>query len=195
MKIVDKPWYEIIFDHWAQICLLLGIASFIIQKYVDFVIKKREVEYTFKIKKEEIQFSGLQENKILEIKSFFKSYQLLAIALQQYLHQTYFGEHSQEIFKKIDESVTEKFIDFEYNLMTIKLFMDRKDIVTLDEITKTLSTVRTNLTMWHINARNKNPSISPDNLEDILNVIFPKTLPELMTKIEESLRKSNNLID
>ena len=50
------------------------------------------------IKKKEISFTKIQENKLLEAKEFFKSYQSLRISLESFFNQTRFGKHSIDIF-------------------------------------------------------------------------------------------------
>lgn len=90
---------EFIENYWAQVAIIIGIIVFIVQK-----------SYELKLKKKEIKFSRVQENKIIEIKAFYKSYQLLEMATKEYLHQTEFGEHSEEIFDRIKKT-------FEKNLL------------------------------------------------------------------------------
>lgn len=176
-----KEWYDVIFDHWAQITVLLGIIGFFFQKAIES-----------KMKKAEIRFSRLHENKILEIKTYYKSYQLLEIALQDYFNQIYHGVHSSEIFKEIHSKIIDKFIDFEYNSMIIKLFIDTEDVVTVDEILNTFLSINKDLRSWLISGNFDNPISETDRLEKIRNVVFPETLPTLIKKIEISLRKNFN---
>ncbi len=187
IQVIQKEWYDIVFDHWAQIAFFLGFIGFCIKTFVDLEMKKRE-----------IRFSRVQENKILEIKNYYKSYQLLEIALQRYLRQTYHGEHKQEIFDEITKEILDKFIDFEYNSMTVKLFLEEEDINTINEIMETFSLVNKYLRLWHVHVNDKysnyvNKKDDDGNLEKIKNVIFPETLPALIKKIEISLRKNFNL--
>jgi len=89
-----KTWYQIVIDNWAQITVIVGVIGFIISKVIEVNIKKREIKY-----------SKLQEKKIIEIKSFYKSYHALELALRDYLYQTEFGAHEKEIFRKIKERI------------------------------------------------------------------------------------------
>ena len=182
MKVEAKEWYETIFEYWAQITVLLGIIGFCIGKILEFNIKKNE-----------IRFSKLHENKILEIKTYYKSYQSLRNALQRFYNQTVFGTHSEEIFKSLSNDISEKFIEFDYDSMIIKLFIDNKDLEIVDDITKTLSVVRAELLIWHINARPNNSTNNQDNIEKIGQVL-DKRLPELIKNIENNLRKNFNSI-
>jgi hypothetical protein len=180
MKAPDKEWYDIVFQYWSQITVLIGIIGFCAGKFIELNNKKSE-----------IRFSKLHENKILEIKLFYKSYQSARIALKRFYEQTMFGEHTQEILNNLSQEINEKLIEFEYNSMTIKLFIDNKDLMTIDEILKTLSTIRTDLLIWHINARPNNSTNLPDNLEKI-GFTLNKTLPDLIKNIEGSLRNNFN---
>ena len=84
--IESKELYEFLVKGWVQILLIISGIAYFIQK-----------GYELRLRKKEIKFSRLQENKILEIKSFYKSYQLLFLSLKQYAYQTEFGEHSDDI--------------------------------------------------------------------------------------------------
>ena len=100
MSVIDKNWYRVVIDNWAQITVILGLISFIISKFLDL-----------KIRKKEIQFSKLQENKILEIKLFYKSYHSVLLGLKEYLYQTEYGEHNPEIIKNIKNEIRIRFIE------------------------------------------------------------------------------------
>ena len=179
---MKKDWYEIFIENWAQITVMIGAIGFVI-KTITF----------YKLKKREITFSRLQENKILEIKTFYKSYQSLEIALREYLNQTKFGKHSPEIFNRINENIYSKFIDFNYNVMTVKLFLESDDNKTIDEISETLKKIQLDIDKWHIYINSDVPREEWDKLYDIMNEKFPKKLPELIKRIEDSLRKNLNL--
>lgn len=175
-------WYEIILDNWAQIVVIIGAIGFVIQQLVQFWLKKRE-----------ITFSRLQENKILEIKEFYKSYQKLEIALRQFLYQTEFGTHKDEIFDEIKHRIRDCFIDFDYHVMTVRLFIDSNDLEVIDEIRDTLESIRKDIGKWHIYNESPHPPEGWDKLKEIMDDRFPKTLPALIKKIEMSLRKSMKL--
>jgi len=179
---MEQKWYQIILNNWSQIVVVLGSIGFVIRTLTIYWLKRRE-----------ITFSRIQENKILEIKVFYKSYQSLEIALMTYLNQISFGEHSNEIFRKNREDIYSKFIDFSYNSMTVKLFLDTEDIITIDEITKTFECIRIDLETWLIYSKSTNPPDGWDKLEEIRKERFPKKLPELIKKIETSLRQSFEL--
>lgn len=179
---MDKKWYEIVIDNWAQITILLGAIGYVIKLLTNYWLKKRE-----------ITFSRLQENKILEIKEFYKSYQQLELALRSYLYQTEFGDHDPEIFFKIKENIRDKFISFSYNSMTVKLFLSSEDIETIDKINDTLESIRVDIGIWHIYKQSINPPEGWDKLKEIMEERLPKKLPELIKKIETSLRQNLNL--
>ena len=171
----------IIKDYWSQVVLILGLIGYIIQTLTSFYIKKKE-----------INFSKLQEHKISEVKIFFRSYQQLEVSLKDYLHQTKFGEHSPEIFQKIRVNIYERFQEFNYNLITVKLFLSDADIKTVDEIYKTLETIRIDIGSWHIYVNSESKPDNWNQLRDIMNNRFPNKLPSLISKIESSLRESLN---
>ena len=177
---MDKEWYEIVIENWSQIAILLGMIGFIIKSLTNFWLKKQE-----------ILFSRLQENKILEIKAFYKSYQKLNLELTTYLYQTRFGKHSLEIFNEIKENIRKRFVDFNYNTMTVRLFLDKEDLTTIDEIESELESIAKDLNKWHADKYTENRDKTTGLLSEIMDERLPKKLPELINKIETSLR--NNL--
>jgi len=179
---MEKKWYELLIENWAQITILFGLIGYIIKSLTDFWLRKKE-----------ITFSRLQENKILELKEFYKSYQQLEIALTEYLYQTEFGEHNSKIFQKIKENISRKFTDFNYNVMCVKLFLDNDDIDTIEEIYITIESIRKDIGKWHIYSTSQNPPEGWDKLIEIMDERLPKKLPMLMKKIESSLRNNLNL--
>ena len=181
--IESKELYEFLVKGWVQILLIISGIAYFIQK-----------GYELRLRKKEIKFSRLQENKILEIKSFYKSYQLLFLSLKQYAYQTEFGEHSDDIFRNIKETITQKLNEFDYNCMVVKLFIDKEDLETIDEIRDTFEQIRFGVAMWHNSQRLGHNSKDYDNkLTEIIDEIIPKKLPLLIKKIEYSLRRSFDL--
>jgi len=175
---MNKSFYEIIIENWAQITVLIGAVVVFIQTISSFWLKKREMT-----------FSRIQENKILEIKAFYKSYQQLELALGEYVNQTRFGEHTIEIFNIIKENIRIKFIDFKYHSMTVKLFLDSEDTKIIDDINEIFESIRMDMIRWHIYNNSKNQPEGWDKLSEIADERLPKKLPELINKIETSLRE------
>lgn len=180
---MNKSWYEIVIENWSQIAVLLGIISFIIKTIIDYRFKKRE-----------ILFTRLQDNKIVEVKGFFKSYLKLELSLKAYHYQTLFGEHKKEIFSKQKEEIRVRFIDFDYHSLIVKLFLNTNEIETIDELNKTLESISNTIDSWHaFQDANSVSQEDDDKLDEILKVILPKRLPELVNQIETKFRKQLQL--
>jgi len=182
----EKNWYQIIIDNWAQITVLLGMISFITVTLVNWSLKKKE-----------IKLSKLMEHKVIEIKAFLKSYHELELSLKNYLHQTEFGNHSPEIFKKIRENIIEKLLAFQYQRMTIKLFLRTEDIEIIDETYKTLNSARISIGSWHIYHKTgsslEKAEEADKKLNELSEKVFPEELPSLIKKLENNVRKSFEL--
>jgi hypothetical protein len=178
----DIQWYEFIINNWTQAVFILGVIGYIIKLLIDWDIKKSE-----------ISFQKIQENKLIEAKEFFKSYQSLRISLQSFLSQTEYGKHSDDIFNEIRAKIRENYIDFDYKCMTLKLFMKSQDIETIDKIISTCESVRVKIEKWHIYKDSLSRPEDWDKLSEIRNETFDKTIPNLILKIESSLRQSYNL--
>ncbi|ARV14024.1 hypothetical protein [Polaribacter sp. SA4-12] len=178
----DIQWYEFIINNWTQIIFILGIIGFIIKLFIDWDIKKRE-----------ISFAKIQESKLIEAKEFFRSYQSLRISLQYFLNQTEFGKHSDEIFNKIRDEIRDNYVDFDYKCMTLKLFMETKDIEIIENILTNCESIRMDIERWHIYKDSITKPEGWNKLPEVRGEKFSKTLPSLIKLIETSLRKSYNL--
>ncbi|MCD8440635.1 hypothetical protein [Tenacibaculum finnmarkense] len=172
-------WYKIIIDNWTQVIFILGAIIYIIKLLINWDIKKREISFT-----------KVQEKKLIEIKEFYKSYQTLRISLEHFLNQTEFGEHSTDILNEIRVKIRENYVDFDYKCMTLKLFMKKEDIITIESIIYNCELIRKHVEKWHIYKSSLNPPSNWDKLPETRNEILNKNLPNLMKKIETSLRKS-----
>jgi len=194
---MEKKWIEIISDNWSQIAVILGIVGYVIEKLTVFFLKKKE-----------ITFSRLQENKILEIRIFYKSYQTLNIALLTYLeqmlqekdHKTFeknieakYIESINDVYDTFRNDIQNQFLDFKYNAMTVKLFLDNEDLSIIDEISDTFVSIRKKLDTYRSNNELSNTSEGWESLVIIRDDDISKRLPELIKKIESSLRQSFKL--
>lgn len=180
-----KDWLEVIVKYWPQLVVLIGSIIIILQKIVELVLKRKE-----------IKFSRIQENKVLEIKSFYKSYQGLFIVLRRFAYQTEFGDLNEEGIQKLKQEITQKLDEFDYSSMVVRLFIDSDDLATIDEIREEFEKIRVGVSMWHNfkNRKTSNYIEKYDNaLTEIVNEIIPKRLPSLIKKIETNLRKSFDL--
>lgn len=174
--------YNSLIRNWAQVLLVVGGIIFFIQK-----------PYELRLKKKEIKFNKLQENKISEVKTFYKSYQSLFMSLKEYAYQTEFGAHEEEIFTKIKEDIRIKLIEFNYHSMVVKLFIDSKDIETVEKIAENLEKIRFGVSMWHNSRSYTKQDRYDEDLNTIIEEIIPNTLPNLIKDIEKSLRKNFDL--
>lgn len=178
----DIQWYEFVINNVAEIVLILGAIFGSIKLLIDWDVKKREISFT-----------KIQENKLIEAKEFFKSYQSLRNSLQFFFNQTLHGVHKNEIFDKIRDDIQENYIDFDYKSMVLKLFMEKKDIQTIENIMTNCELIKIDIETWHIY---KDSSTKPENYKGLSEVkaeYFDKILPDLIREIETSLRGSYNL--
>jgi len=178
----DKSWYNVVLENWSQIVVLLGMISYLIQILINWNLKKNE-----------ISFSKIQENKIQEVMSFYKSYQALRIALESFLNQTMFGEHSDEKLNEIRVHIQKCYFDFELNCMTVKLFIEKSDINTINEINEIFESIKVDIELWHIYRDSQSPPDDWNKLKEIREERLKIKLPELVKSIESNLRKNYNI--
>ncbi|WP_299160915.1 hypothetical protein [uncultured Tenacibaculum sp.] len=178
MNEVDK-WYDIVIKNWAQITVLLGVLGSVLKVISSWSIKKKEISY-----------SKLQENRLLEIRSFYKSYQTLKNSLERFLNQTEFGLHDHKILNDIAKTIKNNFIDFEFKCMTLKLFIEMEDIETIDEIISSCNDIDKGVNRFHIYKNSHNPPEGWDNLDELRTEINNGTLPTSIKKIETNFRRN-----
>ena len=178
MSEVQKKWYDIIFDNWAQIVFILGSIGVVFTAFMNWIYKKREVRFT-----------RLHENKIIEIKEFYKSYLALEQEIKKYYYQTEFGQHDDEIFKNIKLKISEALIDFEYHFRIIRLFLKDNQIELIEQLNEKINEMRLNIGKWHIHKDDPNGNKYNEKLTEIGETLIPKELPNLLKKIEVELRK------
>lgn len=180
---MEKKWYEIVLNYWAQISVLLGTIGFVISTITKHFLKKQV-----------IIFSSLQENKILEIKTFYKSYLELIIALSEFTFQNGFIDTDPETLKKMNEKISVNLKNFRLNVMIVRLFLPHDDIETIEEIDQMINSILKDLNAWNLyNKSSTKQSEAWDKLKDVLFDKLPNKLPDLIKKLEGSLRNSFNV--
>ncbi len=168
-------WYNIITNNWAQITVLLMVIGYFVKTIISWRYKKKE-----------IKFERIQENKIIEIKEFYKSTLRFEVSLRKYHSQTEFGEHSDEIFGTIKKEINECYLDFEYHFRILRLYLKPDEIEIVEDLNKKLIEIRKDITRWHIYKHtNKEVDLK---LAEIGDKVFPKVIPELLAKLEDKLR-------
>ncbi len=130
------------------------------------------------------------ENKIIEIKNFYKSFQSFKVGIESYHHYTMFTFKDSETTKSISNSLFPLWQDFQYQSMIIKLFLNENDYQNVIEIEKLLFQIKIDMDIFHINSTNPSPSKFGERMLEILEVDLKITLPQLMGNIERSLRKA-----
>lgn len=174
----SKKWYEIIFEHWTQIVFILGSIGVVFTAIMNWYYKKKE-----------IRFSRLQENKIIEIKDFYKSYFNLETEIKKYYFQVEYGAHSEEIFNEIRSKISIATLDFEYHLRVVRLFMNENQIELIEKLKNKIEEVRKNASLFLIYKNQPERKIFSEKLTDTGEKIIPIELPELLKKLEDELKK------
>ncbi|SDP74739.1 hypothetical protein SAMN05428975_2480 [Mucilaginibacter sp. OK268] len=146
---------------------------------------------SFYLNKVSFKNNKAHENKIIEVKNFYKSYQAFKLGVEDYYNYTMFRFtiKDTETAGVISSSLTPLLRDFQYESMIVKLFLDEKDYLKITELEKVLFQIKQDIDIFHVNVRNPNSIDSGKRMSDIREIDLEKTLPELMKIIEVSLRK------
>lgn len=145
---------------------------------------------TYNLNKRSYRKNKSYENKIIEIKNFYKSYQTLRLSVEGYHNYTMFSEKDKEITKSISLGLIPLLQEFQYQSMIIKLFLDEGEYLKVIKIEKILFKIKQDIDIFHITYKNPDSTNSGNRMKEIKEVDFGKTLPELMSSIELSLRKT-----
>lgn len=173
-------WSDVIFKNWSQIVLFLGAIGYIIKSFTEW-----------KFKKYEISFYKIQENKILEVKNFYKCYNQLDAALFTFTQQTLDEQVMNEKAKELRYNIDIAYVELRNNCLSLKLFINENEIKTIDEILGLYQKVTIEIALWNVRrvAKTSNWNYFKDEFYDIQG----EKIPDLIKEFERSFRASYNL--
>lgn len=170
--------YDLIKSYWAQIALIIGIISSVLNELIRSNTKIKE-----------IKFSKLQDQKIAEITAFYKSYQKVLLSLNWYINYTKFGQHEKTKIELISKKCVNSLIEFDCQRMILKLFINENEIETIDLIYKNFKNVRVILDQWHTQAQSGNGITDEISTKyNSIHQLLSETQPNLLKRVETSLR-------
>ncbi|MCF6295036.1 MAG: hypothetical protein L3J25_05055 [Flavobacteriaceae bacterium] len=173
-----KNWYDIILANWAQIVFLLGSLGVLFTAFINWRYKVNEIRY-----------SKLHENKIVEIKAFYKSFLDLETKVKKYFYQVEFGQHSDEIFDRIWLEISEATLSFEYHSCVVRLFLKDPQIKIIEELIEKIESIREKTNNWLIHKGGLERKKYDKGLSEIGQSIIPKEIPNLLKMLEIQLKK------
>jgi len=169
---------DLIITNWQQILFFLGFLVIVFTSIMNWIYKKKE-----------IRFNRLHENKITEIKEFYKSYYILAREIKTYYYQTEYGSHDDAFFEKIKLKIIEAYQDFEYHLLIVRLFIKENQLELIENLKTQTEEMYLSISKWHIHKGDAERNKYNDKLNQIGDNIIPHIIPELLKRIENELRK------
>lgn len=173
---MDSFWHFLT-EYWAQITVLVMALGWIIQTLVNWNLKKSEIKY-----------SALHQQKLHEVKEFYQAYIGLHDALHGYLIKT--AEGKDELKTEMRIKTIEKFRDLRISFQCIRLFVPDEDLPLFDDIKRELGDAFLEIDYFNIDKSfDAVDRETVKKLRHVRDVVFPKKLPELLSKVEASLRK------
>jgi hypothetical protein len=133
----------------------------------------------------------LHDNRIAEVKNFYKSYYFFKLELETYLEYTLSSTHDIEKTKFHSQNSVNLLKDFQYQSMIIKLFLNQTDYEEVKNLEKILIKIKVDIDQFHLAKHWGNEVVNLGNrVREIKEVELEKKVPELMNGIEQSLRKT-----
>lgn len=133
----------------------------------------------------------LHENRIVEIKNFYKSYHLFKLGVEDYFSYTLSSVITDiEITKSQSNGLLPLLSEFQYQSMVIRLFLDETTYQDVLELEKVISKIKLDIDLFHIAYNSKSNNNYGERMLEIKDVDFKITLPNLMNNIELILRKT-----
>ncbi|MEN2488828.1 hypothetical protein AAYQ05_13585 [Flavobacterium sp. B11] len=173
-------WYDIVLANWSQILLLLGVIGFIVKTITDW-----------KLKKYEISFYKIQENKILEVKNFYKCYNQLESVLFTFSQYSMSIEISNEKVDELRFKIDMASVDLRNNCLSLKLFLNKNEIEIIDNILNLYMKITLETALWNARRKGNKPNWNYFK-EDFYEIQYYK-IPDLMKEFETSFRTSYDL--
>ncbi len=167
---------KFVVKYWAQISVLLLGIGFIIKVYSDWEIRKKD-----------ILFSKIYENKIKEVREFLEVY----IELEDLLRQLPFIISQKNIdYSEISKKLSNLTLKFRFHIVYVRFFLKKNEIIALDELHEKITFIISTINELEVNmAFNHNDKELFKKLTTIRTTDFTETLPTLIKKIEENFKK------
>lgn len=169
-----KPW---LIEYWTQVTFILLALGYVIKTICGQILKQKEITY-----------GQVTQNKIIELKNYVKCYNNIVLLLKDYYYIS--GQNQKEKLTEIKEKVYKGWIDFITSYSTLRIFLKKSDYALYDEVKSNLEEIQKRIIGNEIDIMFG--TIEKDNIKklwEIMDEIFPKKLPELINKIEDSLKK------
>lgn len=172
--IEQKPF---LIEYWSQVTFILLTFGYIIQTIWSKILRQKEITYTH-----------VTQNKITEVKAYIRSYNELVFILSEYYYIS--AQNQNEKLFEIKEKVSKSWTNFIVCYSTLKIFLKKEDYQLYNDVENQLQEVQKLLFYNEIDKHFGNTDKDALNkLREIRDEIFPKKLPELIKRIEESLKQ------
>jgi len=167
-------------EYWAQLTLLIGAIGYCLKSVLDLFLKRFE-----------IKFSALHENRVEQIKVFYKAHLDLELKIREYYHRTMFSKFEDIDKFKLQIELANNWRNFVYELKLTRLYVRKCDLELLGEIETSLDEANKTIDMHWIDRQfGTRDQVNSKKLEEIRLELFPKRLPELLARFEKSLRRT-----
>ena len=178
MVLINNDESQVCFlKYWVQISFFLIAIGYWVKSFFELWLKKKEINY-----------ARITENKISELKSYINAYNELVFTLKE----VYFlaGQNKLADNKEIGAKLSTNWLKFISCYSTLRIFINEKDFGLYEEIKQELEEIQK---MIIENQIDKSFGIvSKEDLDKLLDIgkkKFPERLPNLINKIEISIKE------
>lgn len=166
--------------YWAQLTLLIGAIGYCMKSILDLFIRRYEIKFT-----------NLQMNRLEQIKVFYKSYLELELKLRKYYYKTMHSKLDEVERQILQIELAESWRTFIYELRLTRLYVRSTDLKLLDEIENGLDDTNKSIDIYWIDKDlGVTDKESIQKMREIREEFFVKKIPNLLKRLEVSLRKT-----
>ena len=175
MKYINEYWSEIT----LVLFMIIGVIKYIIKMYFDSSIKKTE-----------IIFDKVKQQKLIELKNFFNCFNKLNSSLMFY--SAIINQNDEKFASHIQNKLGDDWNSFKISILYLKLFLSNDETEILKKLDNELLEVNRTLVYYGFD----NPSsfigeeykIRLKKLREIRDTTFKKTIPDIIEQLQENLR-------
>jgi hypothetical protein len=170
-------------NYWSEATLILFViiagAKYLIKTYFDLSIKKTE-----------IIFDKVKQQKLIELKNFFTCFNDLNSSLIVYSAMV--NQNDKKFSSQIENKLSDDWTSFKTSILYIKLFLSNEEIKIINELDNELLEVNRTLRFYGFDDpttfKGEDYETRIKKLREIRDTTFKKKIPKIIEQLIDNLR-------